>query len=156
MAMRCKLCALALLAGSAMAADLPKEGTVDTSLCFGGPMHLIAAAPGERLGSYVVKGGTSAGSPAFDSMAVECTGIFEARAGATQSKGYCVFRDVSGDTIHGTDAITPEGYVFEYLGGTGKFKGISGSGRIERVGTLASEGDRMRGCRKMVGTYKFK
>lgn len=156
MANRSTALLLSLLAASAWATELPREGAVDSSLCFGGPMHVVAAAPDERFGTYVVRGGTTANDMAFDSMTSECAGAFVTKAGRTQSQGYCVFRDATGDTIHGTDALTPEGsFVWQYLGGTGKFKGITGSGTLQRVGTLAPGEGQMRGCRRIVGTYKL-
>ncbi|MBC5763749.1 hypothetical protein [Ramlibacter albus] len=148
--------ALSLLAAAAMAAELPREGEIDSRLCFGGPMHVVAAAPDARFASYVVRGGTSATHPAFDSMAVECTGTFETRGGATQSLGYCVLRDTDGHAIYGSDSIGPEGYVWTYAGGTGKFAGISGQGRVERSGDLGPTATEMRGCRRFVGTYRMR
>lgn len=150
------LLALLLAGGVAAAGSIPQEGQVDSSVCFGGPMHVIAPSATEQFGSYVVKGATSAADVAFDSLVVECTGTFERRAGTTQSKGHCIFRDADGDAIYGTDAITPEGYVWTYVSGTGKFQGITGSGRLERWGTLEPTSTELRGCRKFTGTYRVR
>jgi hypothetical protein len=146
----------ALAAATPGLSTVLKEGPVDTTLCWGGPMHLLSANPTERFGTYVVKGGTSATDQVFDSMILECIGTFEARSAGAQSKGYCVFQDAIGDRIYGVDALTPGGgYTWEYLGGTGKFEGISGSGKIERVGDLGPAAGTLRGCRRFIGSYKM-
>lgn len=148
--------ATAALAAMPALSQLIKEGPIDVTMCYGGPMHMVSATPSDRFGTYVVKGGTSAANTTFDSMIVECAGTFEARSGTPQSRGYCVFQDASGDKINGIDSLTPQaGYAWEYLGGTGKFAGISGSGRVERVGTLGPGPGTLQGCRRFTGSYKL-
>lgn len=148
--------AVTALAATPVLSQMLKEGPVDTTLCWGGPMHMVTATPRDRFGTYVIKGGTSAADAVFDSMTLECAGSFEARAAGLQSKGYCMFQDASGDRIFGVDSLTLQGdYVWQYLDGTGKFEGISGSGRVERVGTLGPEAGNLRGCRRFTGSYRL-
>lgn len=148
--------AMAALAATPVLSQVPKEGAVDTTMCWGGPMHVVSATPTDRFGTYVVKGGTSAADQAFDSMIVECAGAFESRSGASGSRGYCVFQDAGGDRILGVDSLTPQGgYAWEYVGGTGKFEGISGRGRLERVGNLGAGPGTLQGCRRLIGNYKL-
>jgi len=146
----------AMAAASTSLAQVPKEGAVDTTICWGGPTHIITATPTDRFGTYVVTGGTRAADKTFDSMSLECIGTFEARSGGSQHKGYCVYQDASGDKFHGTDSFTPQGYAWEFLGGTGKFQGISGTGKVERLGAMPSvRQGTMQGCRRLVGNYKL-
>lgn len=148
--------AMAALACMPALSQIAKEGPIDTTFCWGGPMHIVPATPNGRFGTYVVKGGTSAAESAFDSMILECAGAFDSLAGALQSRGYCVFEDGNGDRIVGVDSLTTQGgYDWEYVGGTGKFQGISGRGRMEQMGDLGPAPGTLRGCRRMVGSYKL-
>lgn len=147
--------ALAMLTAATPAlSEVLKQGPVDTRLCWGGPMHVISGTSTDRFGTYAVKGGTSADNTMFDSMILECIGTFETRSSGSRSNGHCVFQDASGDKIYGIDSMTPQGgYAWEYQGGTGKFEGISGSGRVERIGNLGAGPGTLQGCRRFVGNY---
>jgi len=150
------LASVCALAQPASAPPLAKEGFYEQTLCFGGSSHVINASETDRYGSYVLTGGTQSVIKAFDAMALECIGTWELRSTVFQQKGYCVFQDPSGDKIHGTDTVTPQGYSVELLGGTGKFKGISGSAKIERLGAMSTvRQGTMQGCRRISGSYKL-
>jgi hypothetical protein len=148
---------LAALAVAAPASAQPaKEGKVDATLCWGGPTHLINATPTERFGTYVVTGAVRADNGPLDSMSVECIGAFELRGALYQHKGYCMYQDPAGDKVYATDASTPQGYTWQFLGGTGKFEGIAGSGTVERLGNMSyvRQGT-VQGCRRVLGTYRL-
>jgi hypothetical protein len=150
----------ALIAGLAFAAPalagIPGDGTVDTTLCWSGPVQSISPTPSDRFGNYLVAGAVRTAQPrAMDAMRVECLGSFESHAADFRHKGYCVYRDASGDAIYGSDATSPDaGYTWEILGGTGKFEGMTGAGMVERVASAerAAPGT-MAGCRRLVGKY---
>lgn len=156
------LLALALLASAeafaqaANPAPMAREGTYEQTLCFGGPAHLISATDSDRYGTYQLTGGTQSANKAFDSMSLECIGAFEMRSNVYRHKGYCVFQDASGDRFHATDTATPQAYTVEMLGGTGKFKGITGSATVERLGAMTPvRQGTLQGCRRVTGSYKL-
>lgn len=135
---------------------IAKEGGVDISVCWGGQLHMLTPAPNELFGTYVVTGGTRAADGVFDSMSLECLGAVENRAGEYRHKGYCTFQSPGGDKVYGTDATTAQGYTWQFLGGTGKFQGISGSGNVERLGNLTPiRQGTVQGCRRLVGRYRL-
>ncbi|MFH1870533.1 MAG: hypothetical protein ABIG36_07895 [Pseudomonadota bacterium] len=154
------LFALALLpavgafAQTAKPTPMAREGIYEQTLCFGGPAHVISASDTDRYGTYQLTGGTQSANKAFDSMSLECIGTFELRSNVYRHKGYCVFQDASGDKFHVTDTASPQAYTAELLGGTGKFKGITGSASIERLGTMTPvRQGTLQGCRRITGSY---
>lgn len=76
------------------------------------------------------------GSKAFDNMAVRCVAYNETQAGKVQVSGSCVETDADGDKVFVTFAAGAHTIV----GGTGKYKGISGSAPYTVVGRLPSTG----------------
>lgn len=150
------LAAAGALAQAASPAPMARAGTYEQTLCFGGPAHLINASDTDRYGTYQTTGGTQSTTKAFDSMSLECIGTFELRSSVYRHKGYCVFQDASGDKFHAADTASPQGYTVELLGGTGKFKGITGSANIERLGAMTPvRQGTIQGCRRVTGSYKL-
>lgn len=153
---RCSLYALAACAVQA-AAQLPSQGTIDMTFCFAGPTHTVKATPEDQFGTYTLNGGSQSADKTFHALGFECVGAFEYRGTTGQHRGYCVWQDAAGDKIYGVDSLTPQGgYVWEFLGGTGKFKGIQGAGKVERTGAVAQlRAGVMQGCRRLTGAYKL-
>lgn len=154
--------ALALMAASGAFAQavnpvpMAREGAYEQTLCFGGQAHLVIASETDRYGTYQLTGGALSATKAFDAMSLECVGTFEMRSGVYRHKGYCVFQDSSGDKFHVADTAAPQVYSAEMLGGTGKFKGITGSATIERLGAISPvRQGTLQGCRRITGSYKL-
>jgi hypothetical protein len=78
-------------------------------------------------------------SKAFDNMSVRCVAYNETLAGKAQVSGSCVEVDADGDKVFTTFA----GGVHTLQGGTGKYKGISGSAPFTVVSRLPSPGSGM-------------
>ena len=156
-----KFARFALLAATGLAsltvsAQVPKQGPVDWTLCFGGTVNALAASPQDHFGTYAVTGALRAASGLVESMSLDCTGSFEHRAGAGKHQGYCIFLDSAGDRVFGADRRGPQGYEFEFIGGTGKYAGITGGGNIEPLAELKPVRDgTMQACRRMRGNYKL-
>jgi hypothetical protein len=146
----------ALALAAPVLAQVAKEGPLDFVMCWGGQIHQLAAMETARFGTYSVSGAVRGADKPFDGMAVECIGTYESITGVHKSKGYCIFQDASGDRIYGTDWVAPEGPAWQYLAGTGKFKGITGSGKVEALSTNAQlRPGTMQACRRVTGTYKM-
>jgi hypothetical protein len=150
------LAAAGVLAQAGNPAPLAREGTYEQTMCFGGPAHVINASDTDRYGTYQITGGTQSTTKAFDSLSLECIGTFEMRSSVYKHKGYCVFQDASGDKFHGVDNASPQGYTVELLGGTGKFKGMTGVANVDRLGAMTPvRQGTMQACRRITATYKL-
>ena len=160
MAAASKSTGLALLAAclaiGVASAQIPRDGPIDWSLCFGGPTHVVSPTPQDRFGTYAVTGATRGAAGLAESLSVECVGTFEILGSASKSQGYCLYQDRAGDRIYGTDNRTPAGYTWELLGGTGKYAGITGRGTTEILGIVTPvRPGTLQGCRRLVGSYKL-
>jgi hypothetical protein len=148
--------AAAGLVSLAASAQIPKEGPIDWTICWGGPVYTVVATPQDRFGTYAVTGAMRASNGPAETMSLECIGTFESRGSSGKSQGYCVFQDAAGDRIFGTDDRDAKGYVFEFLGGSGKYAGITASGVIEPLAALRPMRDgTLQACRRLRGTYKM-
>lgn len=146
----------ASLAACGTWAQVPKEGPIDWSLCFGGNTQVISPTPQDSFGGYAVTGGVRATTGPADALSLECVGSFTYRNKVGKHLGYCVYQTAGGDKIFGSDSRGPQGYTWEILGGTGKFEGITGSGTAEIVGALLPiRPGTMQGCRRLIGNYKL-
>ncbi|HEY5633872.1 MAG TPA: hypothetical protein VIT02_08920 [Burkholderiaceae bacterium] len=136
----------------------PKEVPIDATLCWGGTAHVIAPAQGSVMGTYQLTGPMRSAEPggAFDGASFECVGTFESLAGDFRSVGYCVSVDKQGDKAWGRDIRTRTEDTFEYLGGTGKYAGMSGTATKERPGAFpAARPGSVQGCSRILGKYRL-
>lgn len=147
---------LALGANGPVLAQQPKEGDIDWLLCFGGSVHALAPVAQEQYAVYIVSGATRPQAGLMQAMSLECVGSYEVRSRVGRHKGYCVYQDASGDKIFGTDSATPQGYTWEFYGGTGRFEGMTGSGTVDRLSPLSPvRPGTMQACRRMQGRFKL-
>jgi len=69
----------------------------------------------------------------------------------------CTFVDPDGDRLVGASNGTPKGWQWRYLGGTGKWEGISGGGPGAPDGAYARMSPSVAGsCYKATGNYTLK
>ena len=65
-------------------------------------------------------------------------------------------QDAGGDNYPIADSFGPDGYTTIALGGTGKFKGITGSGTVQYMGKMSPiRQGTSQGCRKISFNYKL-
>ncbi len=148
--------AACLLACGAAWSQEAKEGRVDVTLCFGGPVHTLGPTAQDRFGTCESTGGGIAASGPASSGSFECLGVWEVRGRVSQHRGYCLFQRAAGNKIYGTDIRNAQGYTWEYLLGTGKFEGITGSGSTEILGSITPVRPcTLQGCRRMQGNFKL-
>jgi hypothetical protein len=118
---------------SAMAADLPKEGTFSGMYSSLGTAKAIQIGK-ERLLLDLDENGQSLGKGLVDHMAWHCWGTGDFANGVGQYRGYCVGTDPVGDQIVGSfasektalDAKGPVNGSLTLTTGTGKYAGITG------------------------------
>jgi len=143
------------VAACAVAAQA-KEVTVDTQTCWGGTSQVVAPAKGVVMATYQTVGTIRSMQPGGpgDGNSIECIGTFEVFDGNFRQVGYCTTVDRDGDRTWGRDIRNKDEDVFEYVGGTGKYAGISGKLRKERpVAFPALRPGATQGCSHTFGTY---
>ncbi|MGF6478834.1 hypothetical protein [Paraburkholderia sp. JPY419] len=107
--------------------DMPRHGST-TYTNYAINHELATIDMGDQGSSLLIEGfGTtrnSVGEKPFDRMSVHCLFYESARSGKYEVKGACTETDVDGDKIN----LTFETDTQTLTGGTGKYKGISGTG----------------------------
>lgn len=145
---------------SALAADLPKEGTYDYSTCYAGVEH--ATISFSKTYSATIREWTGTDRSAIpggflDMASFRCVNLTATLDGKPSSTTFCETIDKDGDKIFSrfvgdatrSEATTPAG--------TGKYEGIVRTGTAVDVGPfpVAKPGTFQR-CFRNTGTYKLK
>jgi hypothetical protein len=148
---------------SAIAADLPKEGTYKGTYTSFGTIKFIAVGK-ERVLTVWNENGSSITDGFLDHVTWHCWGTGDFVNGVGQEQGYCVGTDPAGDQI--ADNVQTEKHALGsktfvapdmWTGGTGKFAGVSGGGPVPcHPGDFkpATEGTYFLSC-DMQGSYKL-
>jgi hypothetical protein len=106
------------------------EETYDITGCWSGTVTLVSAH--EELSAYSVElRGISRSNQeggAFDNTSVHCVGIGQTIPGSSIRRGYCKYMDMDGDFVVGQYEREGNEGRWEFLHGTGKWKGIKGGG----------------------------
>jgi hypothetical protein len=110
--------------------------------------------------SYEIKGidRGSNGDKTFENFTHSCMGVARVKGGETWTSGYCKYMDPDGDFFvvafqgPGGENEIP----WNFLQGTGKWKGIKGSGTAQRFtrGKPIAKGT-IQFCSKIKGTYEL-
>ena len=138
--------AFASLCTATAAQELPKSGTISIHTGW-----KVVAEPIEVANKMIQGHGSVVGvsfndngsGPLHGGPAI-CFFTFFARDGGDVSKGYCAFGDTDGDRIFtdwdGSNDGTVNQGTNRIVGGTGKYKGITGSGpwKIWNTGSLTA------------------
>jgi hypothetical protein len=87
----------------------------------------------------------------------ECRAVSNFSKDGAEFAGRCTFVDSDGDRQVGAYQGTPKGWQWRYLGGTGKWEGITGGGPSVPDGAYARMSPSVTGsCYKATGTYTLK
>lgn len=113
--------------GSVFAAS----GEVDVDACQSGDMLTLSHAPGQSVGTFKLLG-TVRTVPAgglFDMMSGQCFGAWSMLDGSYSNWGHCEYVGAAGDKalLRFTRVDSDKGR-YEFIGGTGKFSGLTGTG----------------------------
>jgi hypothetical protein len=158
---------LALASTPAVAADAPipmaREGTFSFVAAGSGP--IIKMQLGEDRAQVSYEGLGAATSPTgeglFHNASVRCVGGFHLRNGSYDDhSGSCVFTRPDGDQIYYVykGAGTPHSgakATFTLVGGTGKMKGITGSGDATRLTLHHAKEGTAQTVTRGTGTFKL-
>ena len=114
---------------SAGAGEFPKEGTASYTTNYvnasATPMKM-----GERTISIYESTGITrndAGEAPFNDMGTRCIGMREANGNEVVNRGSCIDTDKDGDQVFSTYEANAKSGRHVFVGGTGKYQGISGS-----------------------------
>ena len=93
---------------------------------------------------------------AFDNCTYHCTGTIQIAEGKLSYHIYCKYVDPDGDVVVGESTAEGTETKWEFLLGTGKWKGITGGGTHSEVasGKPVAPGT-SQGCRRAIGTYSL-
>ena len=73
-----------------------------------------------------------AGHPMFDNMGARCFSLSETVSGVISAHGDCAQTDKNGDQIYSSFEIKGAAGTLTFVGGTGKYSGITGTGDFTR------------------------
>ena len=110
---------------------------VEWTQCFSGTITIGAATDELRVLTFDSKGIVMSNleSKVFDNMTSHCIGATKVIAGQATSVTYSKFLDPDGDfvVLETTAAPGEKDSTFNFLVGTGKWKGIKGGGKIKVI-----------------------
>jgi len=136
------------------------EQPIDCLVCSSGTMTTIVESEGLTIISFESKGIVldNTQSKFFDSDTVHSVGLMKIDKGKLTGSFFNKHMDPSGDfyVLEGS-LVSGTELDWKFIYGTGKFKGITGSGKSLRItkGKPISPGT-SQGCTKVTGTYELK
>ena len=147
--------------GSALAADVPKEGTFDYTSCFSGESKLISFSNTYSAYSYEMIGTNRSNQPGsiFDKRTFRCVGMNTSFAGRVTANTVCEAVDSDGyKTLSYYSRGSDGKETREIVLGTGKFDGMVRSGvKVEPLGPFPIiKAGTFQNCSRETGTYKLK
>lgn len=118
----------------------------------------------DRAGDMLITQGVSRGvvdsippGGPFDKTIYECRSLAHASKEGVEFANRCVFVDADGHKTLGMSVGTPRGWQWKFLGGTGKWEGISGGGPGAPDSAYARLSPAVTGsCFRAKGTYSLK
>jgi hypothetical protein len=118
------------LGGSVLAAS----GEVEVEACQAGDMQSLAHTPNRSVGTYKLLGTvrTVPAGGVFDMMSSQCLGAWSTIDGSFSNWGHCEYVGPTGDKVllRFTRMNSDQGR-YEFIGGTGKFSGLTGTGEYK-------------------------
>jgi hypothetical protein len=149
-----------IAAGSAFAADLPKEGRYDFTACSSGVSSLIAFSKTHSAVTYEQTGATLSNPPGgmFDKHTFRCVGMNTSLDGKNTGTAVCEAIDKDGDKRLVYFSTASDGKITrEHVAGTGKYEGMVTSGSVMPLGPFpVIKAGTSQGCAHHTGTYKMK
>jgi len=149
-----------MAAGSAFAADLPKEGRYDFTACWSGVSNPIAFSKTHSALSYEMTGTILSNPPGgmFDKHTFRCVGMNTSLDGKNTGTAVCESIAQDGDKSLTYFSIMSDGKITnEQLVGTGKYEGMVSSGTATPLGPFpVIKAGTFQGCNRQTGTYKMK
>jgi hypothetical protein len=136
-----------------------QEATYDIRGCGMQESSLIDKVGDVVIMQTVTRGLVDSISPgaAFDKTTYECRAVVNASPAGVEFNNRCVFVDKDGHKTVGASAGTPKGWQWKFIGGSGKWEGISGGGPGVPETAYARLSSAVTGsCWRSKGTYSLK
>jgi hypothetical protein len=145
---------------SAVAAELPKEGSYDYTSCWSGVNNVITFSKTHTASSYEMTGTNRSNPPGglFDKNTYRCVGMNASLDGKNTGSTVCEAIDVHGDKRLAYFSVGSDGKTIRTnVTGTGKYEGMVATGTVEMLGPFPAIKDgTFQGCNHQTGTYKLK
>ena len=145
---------------SAVAAELPKEGSYDYTSCWSGVNTVITFSKTHTASSYEMTGTIRSNPPdgIFDKNSFRCVGMNASLGGKFTGSTVCESMDVDGDKRLSNFSLASDGGLTrEIVGGTGKYEGMTMTGTIHPLGPFpVIKAGTFQDCNHQTGTYKLK
>lgn len=148
-------------AGSAFAAELPKEGNYDFTSCWSGASKTIAFSKTHSAFSYEMMGVNRSNPPGglFDKVAFRCVGMNASFDGKVSGTTVCEGVDPDGDKRLTYFSLGTDGKITrQFVTGTGKYEGmVESDAKVQPLGPfpVVKEGT-FSDCNHQTGKYKLK
>lgn len=146
--------------GSAVAADIPKEGKFDYTACWSGVSNLVSFSKTHTALSFELTGVARSNPPGglFDKHTFRCVGTNASMGGRNSGISVCESVDADGDKRLTYFSFAPDGtLVREHIAGTGKYDGIVINAKVTNLGPFPTiKAGTFQNCNQQVGTYKMK
>lgn len=155
--------AMVLLVFAVASAQVPKEGVISCFAPYGASLKVVAMGQERASQSFELMGVIIGDSPdsLIHNASFRCVGVNHIVKGAVEGSGFCVYLRPDGDKIYGTTKASGTygkdvKRVWEFVGGTGKFVGITGGGEsTQSTGVLPAAEGTTQGYTKMKGRYSL-
>ena len=146
----------AAFGASALAGELPKQGTYSLTWTFSGPYTLLEVGEDEWawISNFTLVIWNNAGEGIYHDMTGDC---IEIGGPERQTSGYCTYTDADGDKIFEAYTEEEEGKGHDTLtGGTGKYAGLQGGGKYEYAFTPDTPEGTFHGYGHTEGSYTLR
>ena len=150
----------AAFGASALAGELPKQGTYSLTWTFSGPYTAVEIGEDQWAWSstFTVIIWNDAGEGFMHDLSGNCVGLgSEAPDAPFTETGYCSYEDADGDQLFEYFYETEEGKgTATYVGGTGKYAGVQGSDTYEYTTTPDAPEGTFNGYGHSEGSYTLR
>jgi hypothetical protein len=145
---------------SALAAELPKEGSYDYTACWSGVSNIITFSKTHTGSSYELMGAIRSNPPGgmFDKNTFRCVGMGASFDGKITGANICEAIDADGDKRLSSFSTGDGKVTRTHVAGTGKYEGMVMAGAtVEPLGPFkAVKEGTFQDCNHQTGTYKLK
>lgn len=150
--------AVAIVLGLAIFTSVAHAETpFDVTCCYAGDINVVSGSKELTVLGVEVSGifRSNQENRALDNMTLYCIGVFRVTAGKGTSISYCKGLDPDGDVIVQEHRRDGSNVTWEFLQGTGKYKGIKGggTGKVVARGKPITPGT-TQGCSRVTGTFE--
>jgi hypothetical protein len=145
---------------TALAADLPKEGSYDFMSCYSGTVNPMEFSKTHTANTTEIRGTVMSNPPGglFDKVAFRCISMNYTADGKPSGMTLCEGVDKDGDKYL-SQLVVLDGSqsTRKVVAGTGKYEGMTTSGTAVSAGPFGTTvSGQIQNCTHQTGTYKLK